>query len=433
MSEVPHSGIETLNTACTCITLDVAALCRAAEAIVGDPAFCRELAETHPHLLSAQPMFLSADHARQMRETIHAIETVARQPAYREAVLSYAPQIARIDTGPIGVFMGYDFHIGEIGPRLIEINTNAGGALINAYLLMAQRACCSEMEIAAGLPERISDIEQHFVTSFRAEWKLLGRTGPLRSIAISDETPAAQYLYPEFVLFQRLFQKHGLTAVIAAPEELTLKDGKQLWHADQIIDLVYNRLTDFTLATPASSALREAYLSHAAAITPNPRAHALFADKRNLVLLSDPARLREIGIARDLIEALAGGIPRTELVSRAAADDLWARRNKLFFSPCAGFGSKAAYRGDKITRKVWEDILSGSYVAQEIVPPSARAISVDGVVHNMKVDLRNYAYAGDVQLVAARIYEGQTTNFRTRGGGFAPVFVGQDAHCTSCA
>jgi len=431
MSEPPTTGIETLNTDCTCITLDVAALCKAAEAIVGDPAFCRDLTETHPHLLSAQPMFLSVGHARQMRETINAIETVARLPAYREVVLSYAPQIARIDTGPIGVFMGYDFHIGETGPRLIEINTNAGGALINAYLLMAQRACCSEMEIAGSLPERVSGIEQHFVESFRKEWQLLGRAEPLRSVAIVDENPAKQYLYPEFVLFQRLFQKHGLTAVIAAPDEFTLQDGK-LWHGGQTIDLVYNRLTDFALAMPTSSALRDAYLSHAAAITPNPRAHAIFADKRNLVLLSDPDRLRDLGAPPAVVDALSNGIPRTGLVSRAAADDLWSRRNKLFFKPCAGYGGKAAYRGDKITRKVWEDILSGSYVAQEIVPPSARAISVDGEVHNMKVDLRNYAYAGEVQLVAARIYEGQTTNFRTRGGGFAPVFVGNDAHCTTC-
>ncbi len=28
-----------------------------------------------------------------------------------------------------------------------------------------------------------------------------------------------------------------------------------------------------------------------------------------------------------------------------------------------------------------------------------------------------------VLLVAARLYQGQTTNFRTLGGGFAPVFV----------
>jgi hypothetical protein len=40
------------------------------------------------------------------------------------------------------------------------------------------------------------------------------------------------------------------------------------------------------------------------------------------------------------------------------------------------------------------------------------------------VDVRNYVYAGRVQQRIARLYQGQTTNFRTRGGGFAPVYVG---------
>jgi hypothetical protein len=42
----------------------------------------------------------------------------------------------------------------------------------------------------------------------------------------------------------------------------------------------------------------------------------------------------------------------------------------------------------------------------------------------MKVDVRNYTYAGQVLLSAARLYQGQTTNFRTPGGGFAPVLAG---------
>lgn len=41
----------------------------------------------------------------------------------------------------------------------------------------------------------------------------------------------------------------------------------------------------------------------------------------------------------------------------------------------------------------------------------------------LKADVRNYAYAGVVKLVTARLYQGQTTNFRTPGGGFAPVFT----------
>jgi len=39
----------------------------------------------------------------------------------------------------------------------------------------------------------------------------------------------------------------------------------------------------------------------------------------------------------------------------------------------------------------------------------------------LKSDVRCYVYDGKIQLVAARLYQGQTTNFRTPGGGFAPV------------
>ena len=39
-----------------------------------------------------------------------------------------------------------------------------------------------------------------------------------------------------------------------------------------------------------------------------------------------------------------------------------------------------------------------------------------------KLDVRNYVYDGVTQLMAARLFQGQTTNFRTAGGGFAPVY-----------
>ena len=48
---------------------------------------------------------------------------------------------------------------------------------------------------------------------------------------------------------------------------------------------------------------------------------------------------------------------------------------------------------------------------------------IDGVEAARKVDVRIYAYAGRAMIAAARIYQGQATNFRTPGGGFAPVFA----------
>jgi hypothetical protein len=48
-----------------------------------------------------------------------------------------------------------------------------------------------------------------------------------------------------------------------------------------------------------------------------------------------------------------------------------------------------------------------------------------------RFDIRTYAYDGLVQWTAARMYQGQTTNFRTPGGGFAPVYSlpGSDVVC----
>jgi hypothetical protein len=102
------------------------------------------------------------------------------------------------------------------------------------------------------------------------------------------------------------------------------------------IDLVYNRLTDFALDEPANAALRAAWLADAAVVTPHPRAHALYADKRNLVALSDDALLAGWGVDAETRAILANKIPRTELVLAANADDLWARRKQLFFKPAAG-------------------------------------------------------------------------------------------------
>jgi hypothetical protein len=254
---------------------------------------------------------------------------------------------------------------------------------------------------------------------FVAEWRAAGRAGLPERIAIVDDTPKEQYLYPEFLLFAQLFRRFGADASVLAPERLAFEKG-ELRDARGRVDMVYNRLTDFLLDDPAHAPIREAYLSGAAVVTPHPRAHALYADKRNLALLTDEARLRGWGVLEGTIDTLLRGIPRTEIVSDADAERLWSQRRTLFFKPAAGHGSKAAYRGDKLTRRVWGEILGRRYVAQELVRPGERHIAAGTA---LKTDVRNYVYAGRVQLLAARLYEGQTTNMRTAGGGFAPVLT----------
>lgn len=416
------SKAERLNRGCFCITLDRDALMVALNREAGSLDFAQALAVSHASLFSNVQAFVPAETMVEMTRVVSAAEAAARLPSYGEAVLSWAPPIAGLDLGPIGVFMGYDFHVTPSGPKLIEINTNAGGALLNAALARAQRACCPAIAGMTTGSVALNALDQTFVSMFFAEWRLARGDRVLRRIAIVDETPTEQYLYPEFILFKQLFRRHGVEAVIVDPSALRLRDNV-LWHGDDPVDLVYNRLTDFMLGEPANAVLRDAYLNNDIVLTPHPRVHALYANKRNLAVLSDPVRLQSFGVSEGIVRTLLSGIPKTEIVEASNAERLWSERRKLFFKPASGFGSKAAYRGDKLTKRVWEHILAGDYIAQALVPPGERLIKDHLAPIALKFDVRNYVYDGAVQFITARLYQGQTTNLRTPGGGFSPVFT----------
>ena len=426
-----RAAAELLNRGCACISVDHRSLKKALEEGNGTLSHA-ELLATRPHLFSDSMVFVSEAHLWRMAQTIAVVDKVVHLPAYRARVLAHAPAVARHSPAAAGVFLGYDFHLGPGGPQLIEINSNAGGALLNARLLRAQRACCAP--VARMMPADRS-LEAQFMAMFDQEWRLARGDPPRRSlqrIVIVDESPAEQYLAPEFELFRQLFAANGISALVADPAELSF-DGRVLSCRDQPVDLVYNRLTDFALEEVQHAALRAAYLADAVVLTPHPQTHALFADKRNLVALGDDEWLARIGVGDDDRQLLASSIPRTEEVLPASAQAFWASRKQWFFKPAAGFGSKATYRGDKLTRRVFAEVSRGGYVAQAMVAPSERRLLIDGVEQDFKLDLRNYVYRGAVQLVSARLYRGQTTNFRTRGGGFAAVFpVTCDAQTESC-
>ena len=416
------TSIEARNRTCFCLSLDEAALRRSLEVGLGARGLSSAMVETHPHLFAAVPMFVSREHIARMARVIGAVETLVATALFRRAALAWAPHIAHFDPGSPGGLLGYDFHLTVTGPQLIEINTNPGGALVNAVLGRAQRSCCADTVGLAMAPMEAEAVEEALFEVFMTEWRLHSKDEPLSSLAIVDEAPQQQYLYPEFLLYRQLFTRHGIEATICDPRELVRRDGR-LWHGSQAIDFVYNRLTDFTLDQPAQAALKLAYLAGEIVLSPHPRAHALYADKRNLTLLCDETFLRQAGITDDAISTLLAAIPRTEIMTVGNRPALWAKRRQLFFKPAAGFGSKAVYRGDKLTKRVWDDMTKGTYVAQALVPPSERHVADTPTATTLKADVRIYAYTGLVKLVAARLYQGQTTNFRTPGGGFAPVFT----------
>jgi len=411
------SSVEALNRECFCIGVNQPMLHKQLEAALGAHGLPVALADSHPHLFSALPVYVSRRHIGLTADVVAAIEEVTASPAYRSAVMSWAPEIARFDPGSPGGLLGFDFHLGPDGPRLIEINTNPGGALLNVLLGEALSLCMPELTAP---PTDAGRIEQAVLEAMLTEWRLQRGSASLGFVAIVDESPKQQYLYLEFVLYRELFRRHGYRAEICDPQALVQKQN-HLCLDDSSVDFIYNRLTDFSLQQSNHEILRTSYLAGEVAISPHPRAHALYADKRNMSLLSNRDFLETSGASQASVDVLTAAVPTTQLVTPENREAMWANRRQFFFKPAAGFGSKASYRGDKLTHRVWDEMAGGTYVAQEIVAPSERQVALDSTP--LKVDIRCYAYRGTVLLYAARMYQGQTTNFRTPGGGFAPVLT----------
>lgn len=372
------------------------------------------LQQAHDNLFSNIAILITAEQLSLMQGVIAAIEHVVALPVWQQQMLGEAYQ--QYTPANPGVFFGYDFHLNAEGAHLIEINTNAGGAFLGALFEQSQRN-----EALGGRSLAMGNLEQEFVEMFRHEWQLQRGMIPLRTVAIVDEMPQSQYFYPEFILARQMFERAGIKAFIADPAEFkAAEDG--LFIGDTKIDLIYNRLTDFSLQH--FPALLHAYRQNQLVLTPHPHAYTLYADKRNLAVLTDSVRLRSLGVDESAIATLEAGIPLTRLVEERDTEQWWKERKDWFFKPATGYGGKGSYRGDKLTQRVFGEIVQGGYVAQRKAMPGEVMVRVAGAVATaFKYDVRCYVYEGQVQLVIARLYQGQTTNFRTAGGGFALVRV----------
>ena len=392
---------QNINRKCICQTLDKSNLEKELSKNIGNEF----IFEKFLNMFSQTVVYISDFTLKEIEDLISKIEAAIQSKSYKDEVLKEAPDVALKNFGTKGVFMGYDFHLTESGPMLIEINTNAGGGLLNLYLAQSQKACCK----GASLPFNLDTLEEEYFNMFLNEWKLQKGDAKLRTIAILDVKPKEQYLYPEFKLFSSIFKKFDLECFILAPDDLIMKD-EEIWFGESKIDFIYNRLTDFYFDEVEHQFLKDAYLKEKVVLSPNPHHHALYANKHNLEILCE-------------YPELSIGIPLTVKVNLENQEFLWKNRRDYFFKPATGYGSKAAYRGDKMTTKVWSEIKGLDFVAQNIVKPGERIINSNDVQNFLKLDVRAYVYNGKLQLLTSRLYSGQTTNFRTEGGGFAPVFL----------
>lgn len=348
---------------------------------------------------------------KRMIKLVQVLDRLSRNDCYRAQVSAQLPEVARFDPGHDAVMMCYDFHLAGEVPRLIEVNTNAGGGL----LAILAHDPSLPMRVGA-FPEKLTGrLLQTFTEEFRRFTG--GRSNKPATIAIIDEDPPSQYLYPEMCAFAELFRIDGVAAEIVDPRDLDASaDGVFL--EGRPVDLVYNRHCDFYLESEVMTGLRHAYLQGKVCLTPNPHMYGLLADKRRLALWSDSGNHAAWALTDQESALLAQVLPAASLMIDHDLQALWAVRKQRVFKPVDSFGSRGVLLGEKISRKRFDALPLQTTLVQELAPPSLTPVPGE---KPMKTDLRVYAYRDRVLGVAARLYHGQVTNLRTPGGGFARV------------
>ncbi len=348
----------------------------------------------------------------QMVRLVRDLYRLSCLQGYRAAVAPFLPESARFAPGHDSVMMGYDFHWSDDGAQLIEVNTNAGGALL-AWSAASSASGSDPFE----LPEKL---ERRVLSTFAEEMRRFsgGAVGAPRRVAIIDESPQEQFLHGEMLAFSRLFARawNAEVAVVDPGELQAGADG--VFHQEQRVDLVYNRHCDFYLESAEMAGLREAYLARSVCLSPNPFCYGLLGDKRRMVLWSDREALGSVGLDGAACDRIVRRVPLSRMLSELDRDEVWKERNGLVFKPVARFGSRGVLLGRKASRKRFDTLEGGDTLVQRAVPPS---LTPAGEGAEMKTDFRLYVYRNQVLGLAARLYQGQVTNMRTPGGGFARV------------
>lgn len=344
-----------------------------------------------------------------MAKVVCLLHRLSENNAYRILLEDSLPIAAKLDSGHHAVMMGYDFHLGESGPKLIEVNTNAGGAWF-AYLC----ANPSASRFSGRFGNRL-------LSSFLTDYALFKRDIDARpeTIVILDAFPETQFLYPEMQVFAALFKQSGIHAMIADPQMLQAKNGG-LYLNGRRVDMIYNRHCDFYLQTPGMAGILDAWMNAQVCLSPNPRAYGLLADKRRMALWSDPEKLSELGLNEHDLELFGKTIPHTELLESMDMDEAWLSRKQWVFKPDTGYGSRGVYAGDKLTRTKFAGLNPQHTLVQQRVPASITKADDNA---SFKTDFRLFVYRNRVLCVSARLYQGQVTNLRTENGGFAKVFL----------
>ncbi|NWF39560.1 hypothetical protein F3F96_10485 [Mariprofundus sp. NF] len=349
-------------------------------------------------LASETPVSIPLHDFTTMLNFSRSVFALKDNPAYLKLLEPYLPEMAKIKTQWPSVLMGFDFHLTPDGPKLIEINNNAGGLYIGDNRWMPQ-------PVIAELP---GSLEIRLTEMFHGDWT---------TIAIMDEDVTNQYMYPEMQAYAVLLEQQGRHVVVVSPEDIQrTNDG--LFVNDVRIDAIYNRHTDFYLEAADVAHVRAAYEIGQVVINPHPRSYALIGDKSRMVDWWREGLLEQC-VDSDAVESIRAVTPQTVQLAEFDRDRAWAERKQWVFKPSARHGGKGVVLGKAMSRKRFESLDIEETIVQQLVPASM--VEVEG--QSMKFDIRLYMHGDKLIALAGRAWRGQVTNFREPGSGWVPLSV----------
>lgn len=323
-------------------------------------------------------------------------------PAYLHALEDIIPEAARIDPGMPSVLMGYDFHLTPDGPRLIEINNNAGGLYISEGVEKGHWLPQPE------IPQLPDDTPSRIVAMFPPSWQC---------IAIMDEDVRNQYMYPEMAAYAELLRANGREVFIVSPEDIH-GESDGLYVDGMRLDGIYNRHTDFYLESEQLRHIRTAYANGQAMLSPSPRSYALLGDKGRMVDWWHPGLLEGCLEPHEL-QLVHNIVPEIHYLSEVGEEEAWKGRSGWVFKPAARHGGKGVLLGKSVSRKRFGEMEPSSTVMQRFVPPST--IEIDNETY--KFDVRLFMHGEKLIAVAGRAWQGQVTNFRAEGSGWVSLTI----------
>ncbi|TLS75600.1 hypothetical protein FE236_09105 [Mariprofundus erugo] len=350
-------------------------------------------------LATETPVTISARNFEIMLDFSRTVFSLKDNPAYLAALETSLPHAARVPTRWPSVLMGFDFHLTPAGPRLIEINNNAGGLYIGDDRWLPQ------MESHPDMP---GDLGERILAMFPSDWS---------TIAIMDEDVTRQFMYPEMCAYADLLRASGRQAFVLSPEDL-VRDHEGLHYRGERIDAIYNRHTDFYLEGADLAEVRAAYQEGKVIINPHPRSYALIGDKTRMVdwwregLLESCLDAAQVALIRTVT-------PSTHRLSEMDRERVWSDRKDWVFKPAARHGGKGVVIGKGISRVRFDTLDPEETIVQQLVPASE--IEVGGQV--MKLDIRLYMHGTRLIGMAGRAWRGQVTNFREPGSGWVSLTV----------